>query len=92
MMYFSDMIHKDRWIPARLLVILVIPSISITFIDVVSMDLVSLLCFSVDVQVPEISSGKKWETPLLVRNSVKSGRVFITQFEHNANNFVSLVV
>ena len=45
---------------------------------------------SVDTQVVEIGQGKKWEKQTLIRTTINSGYMYITQFENNPGNFVSL--
>lgn len=47
-----------------------------------------IISVAVDTQVLELMSGTKWEKQTLVRTSVNSGFVYITQFENNPGNFV----
>jgi hypothetical protein len=47
---------------------------------------------AVDTQVLEITSGTKWEKMALIRTSVNRGYVYITQFENNPGNFVSVYI
>ena len=47
---------------------------------------------SVDTQVVEVSEGRKWEKQTLIRSTINSGYVYITQFENNPGNFVSCLM
>ncbi|MFH4976126.1 hypothetical protein AB6A40_002835 [Gnathostoma spinigerum] len=40
-----------------------------------------------DTQVSEISKGERWPHQLLIRSTVNSGYIYITQFENNPRNF-----
>ena len=40
-----------------------------------------------DVQVKELTERGKWEKQTLIRTTVNSGNIFITQFENNPGNF-----
>uniref|UniRef100_A0A7E4V3C3 Fasciclin-1 n=1 Tax=Panagrellus redivivus TaxID=6233 RepID=A0A7E4V3C3_PANRE len=46
-----------------------------------------VLSHIVDTQVVEISEGRKWEKQTLIRSTINSGYVYITQFENNPGNF-----
>uniref|UniRef100_A0A0N5BW28 Fasciclin-1 n=1 Tax=Strongyloides papillosus TaxID=174720 RepID=A0A0N5BW28_STREA len=46
-----------------------------------------VLSHFVDNQVIEISEGKKWDKQTLVRSTINSGYIYITQFENNPGNF-----
>uniref|UniRef100_A0A9J2PJU8 FAS1 domain-containing protein n=2 Tax=Ascaris TaxID=6251 RepID=A0A9J2PJU8_ASCLU len=41
----------------------------------------------VDSQVYEIGEGKRWEKQTLIRSTINSGYMYITQFENNPGNF-----
>ncbi|KAE9547887.1 hypothetical protein FO519_008906 [Halicephalobus sp. NKZ332] len=41
----------------------------------------------VDTQVVEISEGRKWEKQTLIRSTINSGYIYVTQFENNPGNF-----
>lgn len=43
----------------------------------------------VDAQVVEISEGKRWEKQTLIRATINSGYIYISEFENNPGNFVS---
>ncbi|CAJ0961491.1 unnamed protein product, partial [Mesorhabditis belari] len=46
-----------------------------------------VLSHMVDTQVIEIGQGKKWEKQTLIRSTINSGYIYITQFENNPGNF-----
>ncbi|CAK5054575.1 unnamed protein product [Meloidogyne enterolobii] len=50
--------------------------------DLRAMDQKEVLSHIVDTQVPELSSGRRWEKQTLIRSTINSGYVYITQFEN----------
>lgn len=57
-------------------------------LNIINILLLTKNCVLVDTQVFEIGAGKKWDKQTLVRSTVNSGYVYITQFESNPGNFV----
>uniref|UniRef100_A0A1I7RY89 Fasciclin-1 n=1 Tax=Bursaphelenchus xylophilus TaxID=6326 RepID=A0A1I7RY89_BURXY len=55
--------------------------------DLRAMDQKETLSHIIDTQVVEISEGKRWEKQTLIRSTINSGYVYITQFENNPGNF-----
>ncbi|GMT28844.1 hypothetical protein PFISCL1PPCAC_20141 [Pristionchus fissidentatus] len=55
--------------------------------DIRALDQKETLSHFVDTQVVELGLGKKWEKQTLVRSTLNSGYVYITQFENNPGNF-----
>ncbi|KAH7728775.1 fasciclin domain protein [Aphelenchoides avenae] len=55
--------------------------------DLRAMDQKETLSHIVDTQVVEISEGRRWEKQTLIRSTINSGYVYITQFENNPGNF-----
>lgn len=50
--------------------------------DLRAMDQKEVLSHIVDTQVSELSSGRRWEKQTLIRSTINSGYVYITQFEN----------
>ncbi|VDO20446.1 hypothetical protein V3C99_003209 [Haemonchus contortus] len=55
--------------------------------DIRALDQKETLSHIVDTQVVEISQGKRWEKQTLIRSTINSGYMYITQFENNPGNF-----
>ncbi|KAI1717966.1 fasciclin domain-containing protein [Ditylenchus destructor] len=55
--------------------------------DLRAMDQKETLSHIIDTQVVEVSQGRKWEKQTLIRSTINSGYVYITQFENNPGNF-----
>ncbi|KAL3108416.1 hypothetical protein niasHT_015338 [Heterodera trifolii] len=55
--------------------------------DLRAMDQKEVLSHIVDTQVVEISSGRKWEKQTLIRSTINSGYIYVTQFENGPANF-----
>ncbi|CAD5206802.1 unnamed protein product [Bursaphelenchus okinawaensis] len=55
--------------------------------DLRAMDQKETLSHIIDTQVVEVSEGKRWEKQTLIRSTINSGYVYITQFENNPGNF-----
>ncbi|VDM75348.1 unnamed protein product [Strongylus vulgaris] len=55
--------------------------------DIRALDQKETLSHIVDTQVVEISQGKRWEKQTLIRSTINSGYIYITQFENNPGNF-----
>lgn len=55
--------------------------------DLRAMDQKETLSHIVDTQVLEIGEGKKWKKQTLIRSTINSGYMYITQFENGPGNF-----
>ncbi|KAK0426866.1 hypothetical protein QR680_009942 [Steinernema hermaphroditum] len=55
--------------------------------DLRAMDQKETLSHICDTQIYEIGQGKRWEKQTLIRSTINSGYLYITQFENNPGNF-----
>lgn len=50
------------------------------------------IIFLVDTQVYELVENRKWDKQTLIRSTVSSGYMYITQFVNNPGNYVCLLI
>ncbi|KAI6178177.1 hypothetical protein M3Y98_00472500 [Aphelenchoides besseyi] len=55
--------------------------------DLRAMTQAETLAHCVDIQIPELSEGKKWPKQTLIRSTINSGYIYLSQFESNPGNF-----